>query len=132
MRARRILATIFSAACLLTACSGEDGGTSGTTGGVTGATSAVERVWTAAISSFNEAFNDYARFYRDVYLFPLPDDVKTDDETIAYITDIHQELAEKLAVLADVHEPLGPGLEDAIRQGVISSRRSRTSGNTSS
>jgi len=68
---------------LLTGCGDEDDGNSGTTGGVTGATSAVERVWTAAISSFSEAFYDYARFHRDVYLRPLPDEVKTDEETIA-------------------------------------------------
>lgn len=120
MQLRRILATTLSAACLLTACSGEDGGNSGTTGGVTALVAPVERVWTAAISSFNEAFNDYARFHRDVYLHPLPDEVSTEEEMIAYITDIHQELAQKLAVLVDLHQPLGPGLKDAISQGVIS------------
>jgi hypothetical protein len=51
----------------------------------------------------------------------VPDEGKTNEETIASITDIHQELAEKLAVLVELHEPPGPWLEDAISQGVISS-----------
>jgi hypothetical protein len=58
---------------------------------------------------------------QEASLRPQPDEVKTDEETIAYITDIHQELAEKLAAVGDLHEPLGPGLEDAISQRVISS-----------
>jgi hypothetical protein len=63
----------------------------------------------------------HARFHRDVHLRPLPDEAKTDEEPITQIADIHQELAEKLAILVEPHEPLGSGLEDAISQGVISS-----------
>jgi hypothetical protein len=122
---RRGLTISLIAVSLMSACGdGDDGGGGGTgdSGGGTGSTTgSAGEVWMAAISRYVDALNEYAQYYRGEYRGPLPDDVTTDNERIAYLTDLQRTLLSKLDPAVQLHEQLDPALENAIAQAAIPS-----------
>jgi len=91
------------------------GGTS-TSGALTGAAG---QAWLTAIQDFNGAMNDFAKYYRDDYRSPVPDDFDGRDSRFAFLFERQDSLMTNLDYLYQLHDQLGPALDDAIAQNAI-------------
>lgn len=124
----RLVAISALAAILLVPSCGDDGGDLtgvGISGGTTGTTRTSEasgaagRIWMASVDSYVQASIDYDKYYHNEYRDPPPWGIDTEEEQIAYTTEIQRRFMTRLTALADAHDVLASAFEDAIDQGAI-------------
>jgi hypothetical protein len=121
---RDVMVGVLTGGLLVSSCGDDRHGTTGgtptsgtsTSGAPTGAAG---QAWLTAIRDFNKAMNDFATYYRDDYRSPVPDDFDGRDSRFAFLFGRQDSLMTNLDYLYQLHDQLGPALDDAIAQDAI-------------
>jgi hypothetical protein len=120
---RDVMVGVLTGGLLVSSCGDDRRGTTGgtpTSGTSTsGAPTGAAGQWLTAIQDFNGAMNDFAKYYRDDYRSPVPDDFDGRDSRFAFLFERQDSLMTNLDYLYQLHDQLGPALDDAIAQNAI-------------
>jgi hypothetical protein len=105
---RDVMIGVLTGGLLVSSCGDDrDGTTGGTPGGTStsGApTGAAGQAWLTAIQDFDEAMNDFAKYYHDDYRSPVPDDFDGRESRFAFLFERQDSLMTNLDYLYQLHD----------------------------